>query len=385
MSPRLNVLVAMGPVIQGGGEWQIYELLRRMNRGRFRPVLVSIEFPTYKELVIGAGDRAIRAAYDTLDVPHYKITGYGRNDPRNAREVFRVIREERIDIVHANLFGGELWGRVAAVLARVPIVTHKRGMPFKTRKVQNVLVDWLLNLCSDRILVVSRGIQREIQRLHPLPSSKFTTVYPGIDPTLWRRAAPAEVEPLRRELGLQGKQVVTSVGRIRPIKGQGYLLEAVPAILARCPDTRVLFVGPGVQEPELRRRARQMGLEREVFFLGMRSDVRELLSLTDVLVLPSLSEASPVVLMEAAFTGVPSVATRVGGVPEILLDGVTGMLVPPKDSQALARAIVELLRDPEKRVRLGQAATERANQAFDINRTVRQIEAEYLRVAGLPC
>lgn len=375
----------MGPVIQGGAEWQIYELLRRMNRDRFRPVLASIEFTSYKELLIGEGDRAIRQAYDSLDVPHHKITGYSRNDPRNAREVLRVIRDERIDLVHANLFAGELWGRVAAILAGAPIVTHKRGIPFKTRKPQNVLVDWLLNLRSDRIIVVSGSIQRNLQRLQLLSERRFSVVYPGIDAELWRRADQAEVAPLRRGLGLEGKQVVAAVGRIRPIKGQKYLIEAAPEILRQCPDARLLFVGHGVEEEALRNRACELGIEREALFLGSRSDVRELLSLTDVMVLPSLSEASPVALMEAAFLGVPAVATRVGGAPEILKDGVTGRLVPPRDSSAIEAAVVALLRDEEARTRMSAAATAWAHSRFDINRTVRQIEADYCRAGELPC
>ncbi len=132
----------------------------------------------------------------------------------------------------------------------------------------------------------------------------------------------------------------------------------------------------------MRSRVRQEGLERHVTFLGGRSDVRSILSLTDVFVLPSLSEASPVALMEAAFVGVPSVATRVGGVPEIVKDGETGLLVAPADAIGLASGIVELLGNPELRLRMGAAAEEWAHEAFDIERTVRQIEAEYVRAAG---
>ena len=371
----------MGAVAQGGGEWQLYELMRRLDRDRFRPVLISIEFPSYQELVIGEGDRAIRTAYDALDVPHYKITGFGRNDPRNAREVLRVIRREKIAVVHTNLFAGELWGRVAAVIARVPIVTHKRGMPFKSRKPQNVLVDWGLNLLSRRIIVVNHTIRRELQRMQWLPSDRFTVVYPGIEPELWRPPDDAERTALRAELGLEGKLVVTTVGRLRPLKGQQYLLAAVPDILRVHPNAHVLFVGSGAQEDKLRSRAAAMGVERETTFLGLRRDVRSLLAATDVFVLPSQSEASPVALMEAAFVGVPSVATWVGGVPEVVREGRTGLLVPPRNPQALAEAVNELLSDEDRRREIGAAGQQWAAEQFDITRTVRQIEAEYERAA----
>lgn len=382
---RLSVLVVMGPVAQGGAEWQIFELLRRLDRERFRPVLASVEFDAYKELVIGEGDRAIRERYAELDIPHYRVTGHGRYGLGNLRELERIIRAEAIDVVHANLYAGETWGRVAALLTRTPIVTHKRGIPFKSRKPQNVLVDWLLNLASDRIIVVNPSIQRHLRRLQPLPAAKFSVILPGVAPALWRPASSEEVARLRRELGLEGGRVVTTVGRIRPLKGQRYLLEAIPTVLASCPDTTFLFVGHGAREAELRTRAMELGVEREALFLGGRSDVRELLSLSDVFALPSLSEASPIALMEAAFVGVPAVATCVGGVPDIVCDGETGLLAPPRDPAALAHAIVRLLGDPEERRRIAGAALARAREAFDIERTVQSIEAEYQRAVGLSC
>ncbi len=248
MSPRpLNVLVVMGPVAQGGAEWQLLELLRRMDRSRFRPVLASVEFRSYKELRIGKGDDAIQERYAALDVPHYRITGHPRYGLDNARDLLQVIRREKIDLVHANLFAGETWGRIVAVIARKPIVTHKRGMPFKSRRPQNVLVDWLLNLLSSRIIVVTRAIQRDLQRLQRLPDEKFTVVYPGIEPALWTRESELETQRLKRELGLEGVKVVTAVGRIRALKGQRYLIDAVPSVLEGCPNTHFLLVGHGAQ------------------------------------------------------------------------------------------------------------------------------------------
>ena len=386
MSPRvLNVLVVMGPVAQGGAEWQLYELLRRIDRARFRPVLASVQFAAYKELTIGEGDRRIRDHFAGLDLPHFQINGHGRNSARNLRDLMHVIRRERIDVVHANLYAGETFGRLAAVLMRTPVVTHKRGMPFKSRKPQNILVDLLLNLCSTRIIVVNHAIRRQLQRLHHLPTSQFSVIYPGIDTDLWTAPDAHAVEVLRHELGLEGKAVITTVGRLRPIKGQRYLLEAAPQILRECPDACFLFVGHGVQEAALRAQAEALGIARATRFLGSRGDVRELLALSDVFVMPSLSEASPVALMEAALCGVPSVATSVGGIPEIVRDSETGLLVPPRDADALAFAVVGLLRDRDRWQKMSEAAVERAHFSFDINHTVRQIEAEYERAVGLQC
>ncbi len=385
MPQPLNALVVMGPIAQGGAEWQLLELLRRLDRTRVRPVLVSVEFSSYQDLQIGPGDEAIRREYAALGIPQYRVSGHARGSTRNARELMRIIRRERVDVVHTNLYAGETWGRLAAILTRTPIVTHKRGMPFKSRKPVHVLADWLLNLMSSRIIVVNHTIRRELQRLQRLPDEKFTVIFPGIQRDKWKRATHAEVAQLRESLGLSAKQVVMSVGRLRALKGQQYLLRAAPAILRERPDTRILLVGHGSQEADLSALAQELGVEEQVLFLGGRTDIRELLSLTDVFVLPSLSEASPVVLMEAAFVGVASVATWVGGVAEIVRDGVTGTLVPPANPDALASAVVGMLRDDALRARMGQEAVAWAEQAFDVERTVRQVEAEYHRAAGRTC
>lgn len=375
----------MGPVAQGGAEWQILELLRRLDRSRFRPVLASVQFRSYNELTIGAGDTPIRREYAALDIPHYEVQGHGRNSHWNALELMRIIRRERVDVVHTNLYAGETWGRLAALLTRTPIVTHKRGMPYKSRKPVNVLVDWVLNMLSRRIIVVNRTIQRELQRLQWLPDEKFSVIFPGIEPGRWVRASDEEVGQLRKELGLEGKLVVTNVGRLRELKGQHHLVQAAPHILRECPDARILLVGHGFLEDQLRAAVKDLGLQDKVLLLGSRSDVRQLLSLTDVFVLPSLSEASPVVLMEAAFAGVPSVATWVGGVPEVVRDGDTGLLVPPGNPRALATSVVRLLLDAPLRSRMSTMATEWAHEAFDIERTVRQIEAEYCKAVAREC
>jgi glycosyltransferase involved in cell wall biosynthesis len=204
----------------------------------------------------------------------------------------RVIRLEKIDVVHANLYAGETFGRLAAVLTGTPVVTHKRGMPFKSRKPQNILVDLLLNLCSARIIVVNHAIRRQLQRLHHLPASRFSVIYPGIDPALWSR--PMHVRWWRS--GLRWAWMARRSSR--PLAGCVDQGAAVPARSraadpAGCPEARFLFVGHGVEEAALHQQAVALGVDGATYFLGSRADVRELLAVSDVFVMPSLSEASP--------------------------------------------------------------------------------------------
>lgn len=385
MNHPLNLLIVMGPIAQGGAEWQLYDTLLRLDKTRFRPVVVSVQFSSYQELAIERGDRNIQEKFASLGIPIYHIDGHARYSISNLRSLYRIIRRERIDVVHANLFAGETWGRAAAILCGVPVVTQKTGTPFKSRKSFNVLADWLLNLRTDRIVVVSREIQRTLQRYQRLDSGKFSVIYPGIDPDSWKRAEGGDIERMRRELGLEGRCVITAVGRLSPRKAHRFLMDAMPAIVERVPHAKLLIAGDGPLRKELEQRAAKLGLEQHVSLLGGRSDVRELLSLTDVFALPSLGEGSPVVLMEAAFVGVASVATDVGGVSEVVEDGVTGLIVPPGSSEALALAITALLEDRKRTSAMALAAQDRAHRLFTVERMVRATEREYLQAVGSRC
>lgn len=384
MRPR-KVLVVMGPVAQGGAEWQLYELLRRMDRTRFSPAVASVTFRQYRNLSITEGDRPIRDAFDSLEVPHYPLTGHGAYSPRNTEELYRIIRRGQFDLVHTNLFAGETHGRAAALAAGVPIVTQKRSMPFLTRRSVNVLADWLLNLASSRIVLPSRAVLNELLRFERLPADRLSVVYAGVDRERWRPVMSAEQARLRAELGLEGASVLASVGRLMPIKGHRSLLVAMPSILRCHPNTVLLLVGHGVLTDRYRTLAERLGVEGSVRFLGGRSDVREILSITDLFVFPSLQESFGIALVEAALMGVAAVASHVGGVPEIVDDGRTGVLVPVRSPSRLAEAVCELLSDRPRLRAMGRAAQLRAEQLFTLDRTVREIEREYLQAVGLRC
>lgn len=381
----LRILIVMGPLAQGGAEWQLYDTVARLDRERFYPVMASVQFDKYRGLKIEAGDREIEQRFYGLGVPIYRVNGHARYSLQNLRELYKIVQRERVQIVHTNLFEGETWGRLAAILAGKRIVTQKTGTPFKSGKSYNILADWLLNLGTDKIIVVNEEIQQKLTRFEHLPESMFAVIFPGIDPVLWHPADDATKRKLRRELDIEDCKVITAVGRLSDRKAHRYLIEAMPRILRSAPDTRLLIAGDGPLRGDLSELGGRLGVAERVKLLGGRSDVRDLLSVTDVFALPSLGEGSPVVLMEAAFVGVPSVATDVGGVSQVVDDGVTGLVVPPANSRALGDSILHLLSDDARRAEMARAARERAFRDFTVDRMVRQTEAEYLAAARMSC
>jgi glycosyltransferase involved in cell wall biosynthesis len=169
-----------------------------------------------------------------------------------------------------------------------------------------------------------------------------------------------------------------TVAVLRPPKGIQFMIRALPTILAAHPNTYYLIVGSGAHQDALREEVRRAAIEDRVLFAGMRRDVPRVLAASDLFVLPTLTEALPTVLAEAMAAKLPIVASRVGGIPEMIQDGQNGILVQPEDPETLAGACIQLLNSPEKRIEMGAAGHRIANQKFSIERQVHQLKELYL-------
>ncbi len=184
-------------------------------------------------------------------------------------------------------------------------------------------------------------------------------------------AAATDSDSVRKEFGIaNGAVVVGTVGGLRPQKGTEYLLKAAAIALQSNPELHFVIVGGGILEPNLKYLTRQLGIDRSVAFLGVRSDPWRIMDMFDIFVMPSIAEGLPVALMESQVLGIASICTSVGGIPEAVRDNVDGILVAPKDPESLAREIRRLALDGELRRQLAEAARRRSKD-FDIQRTMR--------------
>ena len=188
---------------------------------------------------------------------------------------------------------------------------------------------------------------------------------------------------LRTELGIRDEErIVAAVGSLYDVKGHKYLLEAVPSILRAHPSTVFLIAGRGEREAALRRQAQRLGIDARVQFLGFRPDVPALLAMCDVFVQPSLSEGLSIAILEAMGAARPVVTTRVGGNPELVVDGETGILVEPADARGLTSAVTRILSDPAEARRLGENGLSRVLSRFTASVMVRAYEAIYDAALG---
>lgn len=312
----------------------------------------------------------------------------GRFDPRILGDLVRVARERQARILHVHGYAAADYGRLAARRTGAALVLHEHFADPRMPVYQG-WADRLLARLTDRAIAVSESTRDFLVRQRHVPASRVRVIWNGAPLEEFAPRPAAERLAVRADLGLRaGAPVVGAIGRLSEQKGHRYLLEALPAVAAARPDVRVLIVGDGDQEPVLRARARDLGLGEHVLFAGHRADVPGLLAALDVFCISSTYEGTPLALFEAMAAGKAIVSTAVDGCREVLQDGETGLLVPPRHPAALAAALLRVIQDDALRDRMGQAARE-ASRRYDIRTCVREMEALYDEVlaerGGAPC
>lgn len=302
------------------------------------------------------------------------------------------LARQRIDILHTHLFEPSVIGLAAGVLASTPLrvmTRHYSDYHTRIQKHWHIRLDQLCTRLSHAVIAVSRHTAEHMIDTEGAPQAKVNAVLNGIDFNRLRLSSPDPRSQVRRELGVDDDcHLVLVAARLHPEKGYPQLFDAIARLRQQSRSRLlVLVAGTGPLQNEYRARIEALGCGDMVRFLGFRSDLPDLMAAADLFVLPSVAEAFGLVLAEALYLGTPVVATRVGGIPEIIDDGVDGILVPPADSAALAKAIAELLDDAPRRKRMAGAGRDRIRQRFsfeDMVRTYERLYERHLHGAGRP-
>ena len=366
-----RILKVVPTLMCGGTENQFMTLSRRLDSTRF-----DLEFACLRRW----GPFVEELAERSIPLSEYQVSTF-RSVQALAQQarLIRHIARRAIKIVHAYNFYGNVFAVPPARLAAPVVIASIRDCaPYLTsmqKRVQRYACQF-----ADCVLVNATAVKDWLIGEGYAPS-KIVVIRNGVD--LTRFAAPPDPQRVRRELGLApGTPLVAVVSRLTRLKGLENLLEAAAMLKPRYPDVRFLVVGETspMEVPyldELKQLADRHGVGDRVIFTGRRSDVPTLLSGVDVSVMPSLNEALSNVLLESMAAGAPTVATRVGGTPEALVDGQTGLLVAPGDSRELATAVGRLLDDRQMATRLGEAARRLIQDQFSVDRMVHSTEQRY--------
>ena len=351
----------------GGAQLALLRLLASLDRDRFVPTVACL----YN------GDAAVAQRIRALGVPVTDLGMTARWRWDAFERLYRLLRHERPTILHTWMFHANLPGRVLGTLARVPIIITSRRNENIGGVMREYLNRWTACLDDRVIAVCELARQAEIKRARVSPEH-VVTVYNGVDVERVSVAGGQAAARARRVIGIPVEApLVGSLGRLHSQKGFSDLLTALAQVRRRIPSVRLFLAGDGELRADLEAQSRSLGLSEAVTFAGVRTDVPEILAALDVFVLPSLWEGMPNAVLEAMAAGLPVVATAVGGIPEVVVDGVTGLLVPPRDPDGLAQAIECLLRDPGLRRKMGQAGWKRVERCFSVEQMVRKTEDLY--------
>jgi glycosyltransferase involved in cell wall biosynthesis len=373
---RTRILHVVDSLDVGGTETQMVQLAQRLDPCRYDVTVATL--------------RAGGPLTEALQKAGIRILEFPKRRTmlsfQAAGQLIRMawfIRRQKIDVVHAHDLWGNLMAVPAAWLARAPvIISSQRNLatlwwytPRRKKIIRRV------HLLATFVIANSDASRRLLIEEFWIPSERVRVLHNGVD---FERIAT--VHGNRRELfpGLasNAKLIINVANMNSNVKGQSVLIEAAMDVCTALPESKFVLVGDGPLRAQFEEQVRKLGIWDHFLFLGRRRDVPEILSCGDLFVFPSFAEGLPNAVLEAAAAGLPIVATTVGGIPEIIEHGVAGLLVPPKNPQALCAALLQLLKDPPFAATLARTGKERVSSQFCFDTAVARLEALYDRTTS---
>lgn len=374
---RKTIMHLIATNFRGGPEKQIIEHLKRLDRGRFRGIIASF-------LEKGGGNETLEQA-KANGIESNGIPMSGPLDFKALASLSRLIREQGADIVCAHGYKSTVMGWLVARRAGIPVISFSRGYTAEDRRV--AFYEWVERRVLGRVdgvVAVSDGQRKKLEGMG-VKARRSWTVHNAV--SINSRAA-GNGEKIRKDvfarLGVpEGSIMVVSAGRLSPEKGHKDLVQAISMLNGSVGTAVFVFCGDGVLKKELEAQAERLSVDKQCRFVGFRKDINDIFKAMDLLVLPSLTEGLPNVVLEAFSNARPVVATSVGGVPELVEDGVSGILVPKERPDMLANAISKCLSSADMRAAMGLAGYRKVSSEFTFEDQTRRLEGIYAEVLGL--
>lgn len=314
-----------------------------------------------------------------------------KHDPRHLTILKKIIKEKKIDLLHAQIWNPAScrYAFYAASSAKIPIITTEHD-PFKISILKDLFKKSSLKKVS-KIIAISDENKKILRKLYPSHSKKIQIIKNGIDTVWWQsqllRFSDEDRRKIKEELfeARENTLIVICIAELHERKGQKYLIEAVPEVIAKFQNVKFVFVGEGPARKDLEKLTKRLKIGNHVVFTGRQKGIPGLLKSSDIFVLPSRREAFGLVNLEAMLTPLPVVATRVGGIPEIVVNGKTGILVEAESAEALAQALIKLIRNPKLREKMAEAGKKRVLCEFDAKKMAEEYEKVYEKIQSRPC
>ena len=373
---KIRILFVIDGLEFGGGERGFAQVAIGL-RDRFEVFVASMAGGTFEHELRQFG------------IKIYPVDMSRRLSLKPVRQIKEIIRNNKIDLVHSQGARTDFFARIAVRIQKprtrivstiqMPVEGYDVGA---LRKGVYRFFDRFSKRYVDRFVTVSEVLKKTLIDQHKIPEGKVVKIYNGIEIEEYRpngKEVRSQKSEVRREFGLaKNVPVIGAIGRMVWQKGFEYLIESIPEIIETIPQLKILIVGDGPLRERLEGLAESLKVKERIIFTGFRNDIREIFSAVDLLVIPSLLEGFPMVTLEAMAMAKPIIATNIDGIAEQITDGVNGVLVPPKDPSALAKAVVRVLNDKKLARTMALSAREKVEQEFSVEKMVAETEKVYL-------
>ena len=369
-TPPKRVFHLLDSLNVGGTETQAVELALRMAGPGFEITMGCLH---------AQGPLLEKLKNSPVKVREFRPRG-GLDSPGGVYQLGRLVaflRREKFDVVHTHDLWSNLMGVPAARMAGVPAIISSRRDLAHFDWYQGKRRIWLRRIqnLSDVVLANATPIRDALIAEDGFAPGKLRVIHNGVDTSRFQQG---KRDRARLFPGLENATLVVLVGNMHSdVKGHPWLIAAAPAVVQQFPQAHFVFAGDGEMRPQFEKQAADMGLRDHFKFLGRRSDVPDILASSDVAILPSRAEGLPNAVLEYMAAGLPTVASRVGGNAELLSEGVTGLLVPPEDSNAISEALLRLLRDPVLMRGIATNGRQVAVENYGFDRLIREVETLY--------
>lgn len=369
-----KILFYTDTTLTSGAENHILNLIKFLDRKKFTPLLLCSGHENLNEWC-----RKIKETGCEVT----RLITKGKHNPRHFFSLKRIAEEMEIDFLHAHIWNpaSGRYAYLAAKTAKKPLITTEHD-PFLLPPIKHFIKKYLIKNVS-RVIAISGANKELLKKIHPEMREKIDVIHNGIDITWWESQLLGFSKNDRNEFRKKNfnaekkTKIITCIAELHPRKGLMYLIEAAKLLKEKNPDFVVAIAGRGRLQKAIGEKIKKYGLAEHVKLLGYRKDIPQILASSDLFVLPSLNEAFGLVLLEAMAAKLPVIATKNGGIPEIITNNVTGILVPPKDEKALTYAIIRLMNNEELASRLARAGYEQVKTHFDIKNMVKKTEKVY--------
>ncbi len=362
MNQKIKIVYVINNFVLGGAERLLLDICRRLDKNKFEITVITI-----------LGNGPLLPEFEKLAIQIKVFQKKSKLGLGLIWQLCKLLRQIKPQIVHTHLFGGDTWGRLAAILAGVPVIIsteHNIGLAEnRLMKFIKLVLSWF----TVKIIAVSAGVKDYSIKVEWLKAEKIEVIYNGVDLDKFKYRGAQEID--------QDCFKAIVVARLEEQKGHRYLLQAVPEILQKHPGFSLNIIGTGSMAPSLKVLAQKLGIADKVAFWGAREDIDKILPQMDLFILPSVWEGLGIVILEAQAVGLAVLASNVGGIKEIIKSGQNGLLFEPKDPEAIFQAVDKILADSVLRNLIITNALTQVQTKFSLETMVKKYEAVYERLA----